>query len=162
MKAAIVSDTHDNIWKLEEAMLHLKASDAIIHCGDLVSPFMVRILAEGVGDTPVHLVWGNNEGDTYLIGKVAQGYPNVQLHTSVAQLSLGGVSIVVNHYPVVAKGLAASGLYGMVCYGHDHIPHEEWVGDCLLLNPGDLMGMKGKSTLAIVDLPSREVGWFEL
>ena len=78
MKVAVLSDSHDNIWKLDQAMPYLAAADAIIHCGDLVAPFIVRQIAEGVGDTPVHIVWGNNDGDTFHIGKVAEGFARLQ------------------------------------------------------------------------------------
>ena len=48
MKIAVLSDTHDNIWKLAQAMPHLAAADAVIHCGDLIAPFMIKRLAAGI------------------------------------------------------------------------------------------------------------------
>lgn len=162
MKLAIISDTHDNIWKLEDAMPHLRSADAIIHCGDLCAPFMVKRLGEGLPGKPVHIVWGNNDGDPFLISEVADSFPEIQIHGQLAQLELEGVRIGVNHYPVIARDLARSGSYDLICYGHDHTAHESKVGDCLLMNPGELMGMKGKSTLAIVDLPGKEINWITL
>ena len=35
--------------------------------------------------------------------------------------------------------------------------HQELVGQCLLLNPGELMGMRGVSRLAVVETESRAV-----
>ena len=93
---------------------------------------------------------------------MAGGYPQVQLHGVLAQIDVEGMRIGVHHYPEVAVDLARSGSYDLVCYGHDHTAHEEMVGDCLLLNPGEIMGMKGKSTLAIVELPDKQVEWIEL
>ncbi len=162
MKVAVISDSHDNIWKLNQAMPHLKAADAVIHCGDLVAPFVVSNIAEGVGDTPVHIVWGNNQGDTYRIGIMVEKLPHVTLHGFMADLELEGIAIAVCHYPHVARGLAHSGKYGMVCFGHTHTPHEEWVDDCLLLNPGEVMGLRGRSTIVLVNLPERSVEWIEL
>ncbi len=162
MKLAIISDTHDNIWKLEDAMPHLRSADAIIHCGDLCAPFMVKRLVEGLPGKPVHIVWGNNDGDPYLISKVADSFPEIQIHGQLAQLVLEEVRIGVNHYPEIARDLARSGSYDLVCYGHDHTAHEMMVGDCLLLNPGELMGMKGASTLALVDLDDKSVEWVSL
>lgn len=162
MNIAIISDTHDNIWKLEDAMPHLRSADAIIHCGDLCAPFMLKRLGEGLPEKPVHIVWGNNDGDPFLISKVASSFPEIQIHGQLAQLELDGVRIGVNHYPVIARDLARSGSYDLVCYGHDHTAHESMVGGCLLLNPGELMGLKGKSTLAIVELPGKEINWITL
>ncbi|MDP7133117.1 MAG: metallophosphoesterase family protein, partial [Planctomycetota bacterium] len=63
MKIAIMSDSHDNIWKLEAALEKAAGSDAIIHCGDLCSPFIIDRLGRLSNEKPVHVVWGNNEGD---------------------------------------------------------------------------------------------------
>jgi putative phosphoesterase len=162
VRIAVISDTHDNVWKLDEAMPHLRTAAAVIHCGDLCSPFMIRRLGEGLPAIPVHLVWGNNDGDTFLISVVAKEFPAIRLHGPLAKLELGGVAVAVNHYGVLARGLAATQEFGLVCYGHDHSAHSEWVGDCLLLNPGELMGLNGRSSLALVELPSRAVEFVDL
>ena len=162
MKIAILSDSHDNIWKLAEAMPTLASADAVIHCGDLVAPFMILRLIQGLKDIPLHLVWGNNDGDKGLIAEVASQAKNVNLHGDFADLELGGLKIGVNHYPNVARRLAASGSYDVVCYGHDHTAHEEWFGKTLLLNPGELMGLQGRSTLAILDTDSSKVQFVDI
>lgn len=162
MLIAVLSDSHDNIWKLEQALERVSVADALIHCGDLCSPFMIKKLGEGFKDRPVHLVWGNNEGDIRLIYQIASNYEHLFLHGAFAQLELGGIRIAVNHYPEIARGLAASGMYELVCYGHDHTPFESRVGDCVLLNPGELMGMYGRSTLALFETESRKVEFVEV
>ncbi|HET7010648.1 MAG TPA: YfcE family phosphodiesterase [Anaerolineales bacterium] len=162
MKFLVMSDTHDHLWKLEATAAYMELAEAVIHCGDICSPFMIRRLGELSGDRPVHVVWGNNDGDTFLIGKVASGFPNVQLHGALAQIQAGGRVVAVNHYPEIAVGLARSGMYSVVCYGHDHILHEERVGECLLLNPGELLGMKGRSTVAMFDTADLSVRWIDL
>jgi uncharacterized protein len=162
MRIAVLSDSHDNIWKLAAAMPHLAAAEAVIHCGDLCSPFMIVHLGEGVGGKPVHIVWGNNDGDTFFISRKARSFPNIILHGEFAKLEIGGLRIGVNHYPELARGLAAGGEFDLVCYGHDHTAHQEWVGSCLLLNPGELMGMKGPSRMAIVETEGRSVQSIDL
>jgi putative phosphoesterase len=162
MKIAVLSDSHDNIWKLAAAMPHLAAADAVIHCGDLCSPFMITRIGDGVGGKPVHVVWGNNDGDRHLIGRNAARFPGITLHGQVAQFEFGGLRIAVNHYPELARGLAASGEFDLVCYGHDHTAHQERIGRCLLLNPGELMGMKGPSCMAVVETDSRAVEGIDL
>ncbi len=162
MHIAVMSDTHDNIWKLNEALEGVQDADAVLHCGDLCAPFVVKQLGEALQDTPVHIVWGNNDGDQHLLTEVAGDYPSVNLHGLTARLEMGGWDIAVNHYPDLGRDLALSGRYDMVCYGHDHTAHQEYAKDCLLLNPGEVMGMNGRSSMAIVDTESGEVEFVDL
>lgn len=162
MKIGIISDSHDNIWKLAKAIPHLREADAVLHCGDLISPFMINKLKAGLDDIPVHIVWGNNDGDKRLVAKAAAEAGSIVLHGDLAELELGGRRIAVNHYPEIGRALAASGEYDLVCYGHDHTRHEERVGDSLLLNPGEIMGMNGISSLAFYDTQEGEIEWVEI
>ena len=162
MKIAIFSDTHDNIWRLDEALSMMESADVMIHCGDLCSPFVIKHIGEAAKGRPVHIVWGNNEGDMQLICDVASRYPNIELHGSLAELKVGRVKMAANHYPEMAMALASSGSYDLVCYGHTHAVSQEWVGDCLLLNPGELMGLNGKVTFAWFDTESRLIEIVEL
>lgn len=157
MKLAVLSDSHDNIWKVREAIPYLQQIEVLLHCGDLCSPFMIKEFANPLGKIPIHIVWGNNEGDTYTISKVAQSFSNVQLHGALAEVEFGGLRIAVNHYPRIAQGLAKSGGYDLVCYGHDHEAKIEWVDKCLLINPGELMGLNNPSSFSMVDSETREV-----
>ena len=162
MRIAVMSDSHDNIWKLERAVPHLAAADVVLHCGDLVAPFMIIRLIKGTGGKPVHVVWGNNDGDKRLLTEVAASAKNIYLHGELAEIEVGGLQIAMNHYPKIARALALSGQYDLVCYGHDHTANEEWIGQTLFLNPGELMGMNSRSTLAIFDTQTKEVEWIEL
>ena len=162
MKIGIISDSHDNIWKLERAFPTLRQTEAVLHCGDLISPFMINKLKAGLEDIPVHIVWGNNDGDKQLVAKAAITAGTIMLHGDFAELELGGRRIAINHYPEIGRALAASGAYDLVCYGHDHTRHEERVGETLLLNPGEIMGMNGVSSLALYDTQEGEIEWVEL
>ncbi len=157
MKIAVISDTHDNLEKINASISVIKQADVVLHCGDLCSPFVIKRLGEQLEGIPIHVVWGNNEGDPFMISKVAANFENVYLHGELAELDLGGMRIAVNHYPRIAQGLARSGLYDLVCYGHDHTANSEIIDGCTLLNPGEILGMNGPSTLAIFDTESREV-----
>lgn len=162
MKIAVLSDTHDNLDKIDASISTLKQADVVLHCGDLCAPFVVKRLGEQLEGIPLHIVWGNNEGDTFMIAKVAANFEDVYLHGELAELDLGGLRIAVNHYPRIAQGLARSGLYDLVCYGHDHTAHHEEINDCTLLNPGEILGMNGLSTLAMFDTETREVEHIEI
>ena len=162
MRIGILSDSHDNIWKLSEAIQHLVTVDVVIHCGDLCAPFVVKRMAEGLGEIPIHIVWGNNDGDQLRISRIASNHANIQLHGELAKLELEGIRIAVNHYPEIASDLADSGNFDLVFYGHDHTANQEQRGSCLLLNPGELMGMKGRSTIAIYDSATKKVEMIDL
>ena len=162
MRLAVLSDTHDHLGVLRAALPRLAAADVVLHCGDLCSPFIVRQLAEGLGGRPVHIVWGNNEGDVRLMAQIAQAHPHVTLHGALAELTLDGVRVAMNHYPEIARRLAQSGQYDLVCYGHDHQAHTEVVGACVLLNPGEVMGLYGRRSLAYFDTATRQVEFIPL
>jgi len=155
MKIAVLSDSHDNIWKLDAAMEILQRAEAVLHCGDLCSPFMIKRMGEGI-QAPIHIVWGNNDGDRFNILKVAQNYKQIYIEGPYAELELGGREIAMTHYPQIACAAARSRQFDLVCYGHDHTAHQEKVGDCLVLNPGELMGLQGRSTVACIDLETMQ------
>lgn len=162
MKIAILSDSHDNTIKFDLALRQVEEAESFIHCGDLCSPFMIKRLGDAAAGRPVHIVWGNNEGDIRLICRLASDYSDFHLHGALAELQLGGIPIAVNHYPEIARGLAASGKYRLVCYGHDHTAHIEKVDDCLLLNPGELLGLQGKATFAWYDTETGQASLVEV
>ena len=60
MKIAIMSDSHDAIPNLKKAVKLAieKQAEILFHCGDLISPFMIPVLAEFGRET--HLILGNN------------------------------------------------------------------------------------------------------
>lgn len=157
MIIAVMSDSHDNIWKLQDSFSYLLDVDIIVHCGDIISPFMILRLIHGVNGKPVHIVWGNNDGDKRLLTEAAASADNIHLHGDYALLDLDGYRIAINHYPGIARALAESGKFNLVCYGHDHTAHDEWVGNTLLLNPGELMGMNGHSTIVIFNTETNNI-----
>ncbi len=141
MKVAVISDSHDHLENIEKAIAAINklGAGALIHCGDLVSPFVVDRLAAFGG--PVHIVFGNNEGDRFTIGRVARKFTNVTLHGEVGFLDSGAGEIAFTHRPEFARGLASTASYAVVFYGHTHRMKVERVGPTWLVNPGDLMGL---------------------
>jgi putative phosphoesterase len=155
MRIAVLSDIHDNIWQLEKVLALAADGDVLIFCGDFCAPFTLTQIAEGFPG-PVHVVWGNNDGDKWLLTRNDNSAGNVTLHGELAELELGRRKIAVNHYPHIARPLAESGDYDAVFYGHDHTALVERVGDALLLNPGEVMGRFGVSTFAWYDTRTGE------
>ncbi len=156
MKIAVCADIHDNIWALARALPLMQEAQVAICCGDLCAPFTLVQLAEGFKG-PIHVVWGNNDGDKWLLTRQAGRFAHVVLHGELAELTIEDQRIAVTHYPQIAQGLARSGNYDLVCYGHDHVAHDEVVARCRLLNPGELMGRLGASRFAMFDLHRSQV-----
>ena len=50
MRVAILSDVHDNIWKLAEVLedAHDQGVQAALFCGDLCAPFTLQQIGEGL------------------------------------------------------------------------------------------------------------------
>ncbi len=169
MKIALLSDIHDHIWNLDAALASIDEAGVLLCCGDLCSPFIMARLADGFPGE-IHVVFGNNDADLYRITAVAARHEGrVHLHGEMADVGLGGKRIAVQHYNNIARAVAASGHYDVVCFGHNHRREVSWLKaggrEVLLLNPGPLMGVtfaQGKAapteaTFMIYDTVSEEV-----
>ena len=156
MRVAILSDIHDNIPKLRSALGRLEGVGAVLCLGDLCSPFIAKELGEGFRG-PVHIVFGNNDGDQYRIAAVAKKYPHIEIHGEYADLEIDGRKFSLNHYDDIAHAIAATGKHDVVCYGHSHRFAIERTGATLVVNPGEIFGLlTGKSTFVIYDTRTGE------
>ncbi|MCG8608607.1 metallophosphoesterase [bacterium] len=152
MLIGVFSDVHDHIENLRKmlAIFQERGAETLIFCGDFCSPIPSREMGSFKGE--IHCVFGNGDGDRFTIAQVAEtASQNLRLHGEWAVLKLGGVDIAVTHYPFYAEALARTGDYRAVFSGHTHIRSEERIGDCLWLNPGEIMGWKGEPSCAIFD-----------
>jgi putative phosphoesterase len=163
MRIGILSDSHDHVWNLRAALGRLREeADLLIHCGDLCSPFIVPILAREFPG-PVHAVFGNNDADRFRLQMNAAKTDRVHLHGESFLGEIGGLRFAVQHFDDLARPLAASGRFDVVCFGHDHRPLLERVGDAWLVNPGSILGYQPVGaeevdpTFAVLETESRRV-----
>ncbi|RBP46333.1 hypothetical protein DES53_102722 [Roseimicrobium gellanilyticum] len=163
MKAAIVSDIHDNIWNLEAILRQIQHSGAevLLFLGDLCAPFTMGQIAEGFSG-PIHLVFGNNDGDPFNISKVASKHPHVTIHGQLAEIEVAGRKVALNHYPDIARRLAESGAYDAVFSGHDHKRYIHKIGRTLWANPGEVMGRFGQPGFGLWDTATMEFSHVDL
>ena len=158
MRVAILSDTHDHIPNLRAAVKFCNAYSVamLIHCGDLISPFMLDELSRFGG--AIHLVYGNNVGDQHLISQFCgTRFPSITQHGPFGVVEAGGRRIAFTHYPQMGRGLASQGLFDVVCYGHNHIYRVETTGNTLLINPGELLGKDDQPGFCILDCATMTV-----
>ncbi len=151
MLLAIVSDSHDAIAHLRWAVKEANRREAayLLHCGDLISPFMVNELALFQGE--VHLILGNNPGDVWLLAKHCARHPHIHLHGQFTFEHLGNLSVALVHFPEMAEGLALTGRFDLVCCGHTHVFNVQEIGHTVVVNPGELLGKEGPPTMAFFD-----------
>ena len=159
MKLGIISDSHDNIPRIKQAVdiFNERKVDLVIHAGDWIAPFAVRPLGElkcqWVG------VFGNNDGEKLGLSKTSQGRINVAPHS----LELDGRKILVLHEPGELAALIKSQSYDIIIYGHTHDQVIERHDRTLVINPGECGGwLKGKSSIVVVDLDQMDAELVEI
>jgi len=167
MKIGVFSDVHDNLDSLGRALEKFKSEGAVelIFCGDFCSPFSARMM--GDSGLNIHAVFGNNDGDRFNILQVAQKFSNFRIYGEYIgdidnQMILGGMKIGVTHYPYYSKPMIKTGWYDCVFFGHSHKAEKHKYGNNLLLNPGEVAGVFGKPTIALIDTEERSSAIIDL
>ena len=155
MTVAILSDIHDNIWKLEDGLKHCADADHLIFCGDFCSPFSLEQMGRNFSNS-IHAVFGNNDGDRFLLTKVANKFPHFNLYGEIAKIEIAGLKMVINHYPDIAYEIAENTNYDVVFYGHNHKMDIKRIKDTQVINPGEIMGRFGKSTIVLMNCLTRK------
>lgn len=153
MKIAVLSDCHDHLENLAKALRLIAGSGAerVFYLGDFCAPFTLAALAEGFSG-PIDAVFGNNDGDAFLLCRVASRHAHVTLHAPLAELEIAGRRIALNHYPELAVRLAESQAYDAVFSGHDHQKYIHQKGRTLWANPGEIMGRFGEPSIGLYDV----------
>ncbi len=137
MKIAIISDTHDNLANFLKVInwLNKEKIQIVLHCGDVCrKETLEEILKNFKGE--IRLVSGNADLDL-------ENLPEI------GEVEIEGNRIAFTHYPEIAEKLAETRKYDLVFYGHDQRPWEKKVGNCRLINPGNVAGVFYKATFAV-------------
>jgi putative phosphoesterase len=170
MKLGILSDIHDQVWNLAAILPALADCDVMLCCGDLCSPFIVDQLARGFA-RDIHIVFGNNDADTFRMTAKLGKYPQVRLAGELFTGEFGGRRVAMNHFDAIARPVIASGQFDLVCFGHNHVFELTRVGGTLAVNPGSVMGMQldaearqtyVRPTFVIYDTTAHAAQGFEL
>ena len=160
MKIGVMSDSHDHIWHMAKAVQQANrlGVERIIHCGDLISPFMLEELDAFSGT--LHLIFGNNPGDqTLLMEQCRKRQERVHHHGWFGEMEDEdtGRRIAWIHAPHLAWSICRSGDFDLVCCGHTHRWRLDRVGTALLLNPGEILGKKEAAGWALLDTQTMEI-----
>jgi putative phosphoesterase len=167
MRLGIISDIHDNLPNLEAAIAFLNTNaDVLLCCGDLCSPFVMDVLRKFTGQ--VHIIFGNNDADLFRITRKSD--ERLRLHGEFVTLEFEGRSVAANHFDYIARPVANSGEYALVCFGHNHRISLETRNGTLAVNPGPLLGIafgpngweRVPPTLAVCEMPSLDLRFFRV
>ena len=164
MKICILSDSHDNRPLLEAAVRDAQTAgaEAVLHCGDVVAPSTLEVLRPF--NLPVHVIHGNNVGDSYMMGRIASQATNqTTYYGQDAGIELCGRRIFLVHYPHYAEAMATTGDWDLVCCGHDHTVDIRSIDNIAgkstwLVNPGTVGGIKAPATWVLGDLDNMIFG----
>lgn len=155
MKALVISDTHDNLQALEALISNkvMKQVDVIIHLGDIVSPFSLKMLL----DTNKQLfgVFGNNDGD---IDKLKEMCPKLTSQPLIKKLKDWTMILFhgfkeIETTRTVIYSIAVKTTDSIILYGHTHQPDLKVINNNLVMNPGTLSGyLAERKTFGILEI----------
>lgn len=156
MRIGVVSDTHGHIENTMAAVRMLEALqvERVLHCGDICSPQIPRLLA----GWPTHFVFGNcDHGADLIATRESIAAAGLSCHERFAALELAGRKIALLHSDDARlfRQVKSGGEYDLVCYGHTHQAEQHREGNTLVLNPGALFRAT-PHTIAVVDLATME------
>jgi len=139
LRIGLLADVHDHVHALRRALPWLDANtDTLLVLGDLVAPFVMKQLAQGYRH-PIHVVFGNNDGDLHRLCATASGFSHVRIHGELFRNVLGTRAVIAQHYPAIADVVDPSAA-DLVAFGHDHRARCSRRGNTWFVNPGALMG----------------------
>lgn len=126
MKIAIISDTHDNLATLGQAleMINNEGAEMIIHCGDVCHMNTLKeIMSVFRGD--IFIASGDpDDQELKEPGKMGEG---VHICGKTGEIFVDNKRIAFTHRPEIALELAKNGQYDLVFHGHTHKPWEMWI-----------------------------------
>jgi uncharacterized protein len=151
MNIAIISDVHNNQTNLEKVLGYCTENKIkkMICCGDLASLETLDFLNDNFSEE-IYFTFGNMDDDflkNYSFNN--NQYKETHLSRDCGTAEFDGNRVAFVHYPEVARKLAETGKYDFVFYGHTHKPWEEIIGNCKILNPGNVAGEIYPATFAV-------------
>lgn len=148
MQIAVISDTHDNLFRLEKALKEIRSREIklLFHCGDIGTKTIENLKAEEI---QIYAVCGNNDYFPELERMCKNS--NIGLFEDIGEIEIDKRKISITHLPKVAEYLASLKKYNIIFFGHTHRKSFKLLGDTKLVNPGDIMARHNKPSFIIYD-----------
>ena len=158
-----MSDSHDHRPNIRHALALFKEKQvsAIIHAGDLISPFCIKMFEEFKGK--FYLCSGNNLGDTKIISNLMKeiGF----FYEDVGEFEIQGKTFALYHGTDEVKLnslIYSKESYDYVITGHTHKKLLKKIEKTIIINPGETFDLYENPTVAILDLETRKVEFVSL
>jgi putative phosphoesterase len=157
----VMSDSHDNLKNVRKVLkiFEDEGIGVLIHLGDIVSPFTLRLIGEWARfrSVTVEAVYGNNCGEKLGLLRVATGL-GINLGEPPRTIEIGGRRILLVHgfgsrenTLEIVNALAVSNRWDIILYGHTHEPDLRRADGTLILNPGETGATLGPASIAVLD-----------
>lgn len=146
-----MSDSHDNLKAIKKAVKYFNKEqvEAVIHAGDLISPFTAREFLKL--KSPLIAIFGNNDGERDGLRKA---YQNMCYLEDFKEISIDNRQIALIHgtNEALVESLFRCGKYDVVIIGHSH-QVEIKKDKTLLINPGETCGyLTGDKTVILLEI----------
>jgi uncharacterized protein len=155
MKIAIMSDTHDNMDKIERAMRLIIAERVshVIHAGDYIAPFSLKLILRDLGGIEFTGVFGNNDGEKAGLTKFASGRIHKPPHTFTVEGKRFFLTHDIERYDL--DDLKKKN--DVIIFGHSHTPLIEQNNGVVVINPGACCGILAEfPTIAFLTIPEMQ------
>ncbi len=146
MLIGVIADTHDRLPLIERGLGLFRDQDvgAVLHAGDLVSPFAAKLIKQLIGS--LYVIYGNNDGERAGLKAVL---PRIQ--DGPLRIELGDRRILMHHAVEWCRPEDIAWA-DIVVTGHTHEASNDLQAGKLLLDPGECCGwVTGRSTVALLD-----------
>lgn len=147
MKIGVLSDSHDNLIRIEKAVRFFNKNKVgfVLHAGDFIAPFTIPKLKNLKCDWAG--IFGNNDGEKTGLSRIGEG----RIKESPLRIKLENKKITLVHdIDTINPDTEDASL---IIFGHTHKPEIVKKDVLLLINPGECGGwLTNKSTVALVDL----------
>ncbi|MDR1695955.1 MAG: metallophosphoesterase [Endomicrobium sp.] len=157
MLIGVVSDTHDNVSSVKEAVkfFNLRGANLVLHCGDIFSPYVAKEFS--ALNCGFKAVFGNNDIIQAELENVISEFGIIR--SAPFEFTAGGKKFVMFHRLFTV----ADGQYDYILYGHTHKPSIENIRGTVYLNAGEACGYRyGRKTAALIDPDSGHCEIFDL
>ena len=142
MKIGIISDTHDDIDNVQNAIEIFREEKVewIIHAGDFIFPGVIDEFKKLKDELPLSSiigVLGNNDGEKLILLKKFMELGG-KLEGEFVDIVIDGLRFGIYHgtNENLREAAIKSGIYDVFIHGHTHKRREEKIGQTLVLNPG--------------------------
>jgi uncharacterized protein len=142
MKIGIISDTHDDIDNVQNAIEIFREErvNLIIHAGDFIFPGVIDEFKKLKDELPLSRVigvLGNNDGEKLMLLKKFMELGG-KLEGEFDDIVIDGLRFGIYHgtSEKLREAAIKSGIYDVFIHGHTHKRREDKIGQTLVLNPG--------------------------